>query len=285
MCGGDGSISWILGAIEELEIKSHPDVSVLPLGTGNDLSSMLGWGTTFDIGSGLENFLTQLRHAEQINVDRWNVLIDHPRNYLGWRKPKKLVTMTNYFSVGCDALLCLNFHRQRQRKPTLFKKRSINKIFYFGYGAIDVLEQHCKNLDAHMQLWLDGIKVELPNIAGILFLNVSHWGGGCEVWNNSHGDESSWTKTDPGDGKVEVLAFTSSFHMAQIQVNLAEPIRLGQVEKARITLSRRVPVQIDGEPWEQDPCVIEMSFKTQARLLQKELQDVSDTEFLQLETD
>ena len=37
------------------------------------------------------------------------------------------------------------------------------------------------------------------------------------------------------DGLVEVMALYSSFHIAQLQVGLAEPLRLGQAKQVRVS--------------------------------------------------
>lgn len=260
-------------------------VSVLPLGTGNDLSITLGWGSSFDNDDTVENFLTQLRYAETISVDRWKIKINPSQSYLGWKRRRQQLSMLNYFSIGCDALIALNFHRQRQKKPTLFTIRSLNKLFYLGYGAIDVLEQHCKDLNKYMTIWIDEEKIDLPDLEGVLFLNISSWGGGCKVWDNFSDGDVDFNSSDPGDGSFEVIGFTSSFHMAQIQVNLAEPLRLGQAKKVRVSLTTTVPAQIDGEPWELDPSIIEIERADQVNLLRKKKEDtVYDSEMLQLET-
>lgn len=44
VAGGDGTIGWILNEISRKGIQLIPEVCILPIGTGNDLSRVLGWG-------------------------------------------------------------------------------------------------------------------------------------------------------------------------------------------------------------------------------------------------
>lgn len=44
MAGGDGTIGWILNEISRRSIQPTPEVCILPIGTGNDLSRVLNWG-------------------------------------------------------------------------------------------------------------------------------------------------------------------------------------------------------------------------------------------------
>ncbi len=52
-------------------------------------------------------------------------------------------------------------------------------------------------------------------------------------------------------------------------MGLAEPYRIGQARTVSIKLLKRFPVQIDGEPWEQPPANITVSFFNQADVLRR----------------
>ena len=54
-----------------------------------------------------------------------------------------------------------------------------------------------------------------------------------------------------------------------IQVNLSKAIRIAQGSSIKITLHQTLPVQVDGEPWTQEPSTIEVSFFKQTKMLYK----------------
>ncbi len=43
VCGGDGSVGWVLSRLADEGLARVP-VAVIPVGTGNDMSNVLGWG-------------------------------------------------------------------------------------------------------------------------------------------------------------------------------------------------------------------------------------------------
>lgn len=42
--------------------------------------------------------------------------------------PPQVLSMNNYFSVGPDALMALSFHTHREKTPSFFSSRIINKV-------------------------------------------------------------------------------------------------------------------------------------------------------------
>jgi len=74
VCGGDGSIGWVLCEIDKMELHKQCQIGVLPLGTGNDLARVLGWGAAFDDDTQLPMVLERLEHAQIKMLDRWSVM-------------------------------------------------------------------------------------------------------------------------------------------------------------------------------------------------------------------
>lgn len=257
IAGGDGTVGWVLHAIDKLKLNPYPQIAILPLGTGNDLSRVLGWGEGYVGEIDMEEIFYRVEAAEPVSMDRWKIDIK-PAKHFGFRYPSRTYIMNNYASVGVDALVTLNFHKQRERMPGLFTSRIINKLWYFTYGTKDVLERECKTLNKKLTVELDGCAVDLPDIEGLVILNISSWGGGCRPWELGKGDSvNPAPKPKYNDGLVEVFALYSSFHIAQLQVGLAEPLRLGQASSVTINLfGGNAPMQVDGEPWEQHPATI-----------------------------
>lgn len=68
--------------------------------------------------------------------------------------------------------------------------------------------------------------------------------------------------------KFEVFGVRSSFHIAQMQVNVAQAIPIAQGSELCLRIfGAALPVQCDGEAWLQQPCVIQIRHHEQAILL------------------
>eukprot|EP00088_Acartia_fossae_P033864 TRINITY_DN34740_c0_g1_i2.p1 TRINITY_DN34740_c0_g1~~TRINITY_DN34740_c0_g1_i2.p1 ORF type:complete len:537 (+),score=42.44 TRINITY_DN34740_c0_g1_i2:89-1699(+) len=266
VCGGDGTVGWLLNTAHKLGPSTEPLVAIFPLGTGNDLARTLGYGSGSDSSENIIEFVSKLERGQPVKLDRWKVEVA-PKRHLRIRLPKTTLLMNNYLSIGVDALVTYNFHKARESPFYLFSSRIINKLIYFSYGTKDVLERQCQNLNEKLNLYLDGEKIDLPNIESVVVLNIPYWGAGCKPWTLGNGAKEFEFEQDYCDKKLEVFCIYSSFHIAQMQVGLSEPHRVGQAETVRIELSKSVPLQIDGEPWEQHPAVITINHSAQVSML------------------
>lgn len=85
----------------------------------------------------------------------------------------QIFVMNNYFGIGIDADLCLDFHNAREENPTKFNSRIHNKGVYVKMGLRKMVGRKlCKDLHKEIRLEVDGKLVELPPVEGIIILNI-----------------------------------------------------------------------------------------------------------------
>lgn len=58
-------------AVSQGQDQFIPRVTILPLGTGNDLSNTLGWGAGYAGEIPVEQVLRNVLDAEVVRMDRW----------------------------------------------------------------------------------------------------------------------------------------------------------------------------------------------------------------------
>uniref|UniRef100_A0A8C2ESM7 Diacylglycerol kinase n=1 Tax=Cyprinus carpio TaxID=7962 RepID=A0A8C2ESM7_CYPCA len=75
VCGGDGSVGWVLSEIDALTLHKQCQLGVLPLGTGNDLARVLGWGSACDDDTQLPQILEKLERASTKMLDRSVIMV------------------------------------------------------------------------------------------------------------------------------------------------------------------------------------------------------------------
>lgn len=256
VCGGDGTVGWVLGVLESIRHKiccPEPAISIIPLGTGNDLARVLRWGAGYS-GEDPYNILLSVDEAEEVQMDRWTILLDAQEMTEDGKEncflePPKIVQMNNYFGLGIDAELSLDFHHAREEDPDKFNSRFHNKGVYVKVGLQKL--SHTRNLHKDIRLQVDKLEVELPNIEGLIFLNIPSWGSGADLWGSDNDSRFGRPRID--DGMLEVVGVTGVVHMGQVQSGLRSGIRIAQGSYIRITVSKALPVQVDGEPWIQSP--------------------------------
>uniref|UniRef100_A0A669QEN7 Diacylglycerol kinase n=1 Tax=Phasianus colchicus TaxID=9054 RepID=A0A669QEN7_PHACC len=257
VCGGDGTVGWVLGALEEIRHKlvcSEPSVAILPLGTGNDLGRVLRWGAGYS-GEDPYSILISVDEADDVLMDRWTILLDAEEpaegaeNGMAEHEPPKIVQMNNYCGLGIDAELSLDFHHAREEEPGKFNSRFHNKGVYVKVGLQKI--SHTRNLHKDIKLQVDQREVELPNIEGLIFINIPSWGSGADLWGTDSDDRFEKPRID--DGLLEVVGVTGVVHMGQVQSGFRSGIRIAQGSYFRVTLLKPIPVQVDGEPWIQAP--------------------------------
>lgn len=275
-CGGDGTIGWVLSCLDNVSQDAKcqsPPMAIVPLGTGNDLARVLRWGAGYTGTEEPINLLRDVIDAEEITLDRWTVVFHSDENKeLDDMKRQlsiavnvnqantnedntEIYVMNNYFGIGIDADVCLDFHTAREENPNKFNSRLHNKKYYIQLGIRKMINKGlCRDFNRYVTLEVDGRKIDLPQIEGIIILNILSWGSGANPWGPEKEDQ--FQKPTHYDGMLEVVGIKGVVHMGQIQSGLSGAIRLAQGGRIKIRMNSEIPVQVDGEPWLQSPCAI-----------------------------
>eukprot|EP00802_Teleaulax_amphioxeia_P010187 Tamp_10212.p1 GENE.Tamp_10212~~Tamp_10212.p1 ORF type:complete len:497 (-),score=82.38 Tamp_10212:577-2067(-) len=260
VCGGDGTVGWALQDLDKLRdsgiMTEDVAVSVLPLGTGNDMARTLRCGGGY-AGEKLKPILDKCAQGRDQKLDRWKVNIKASGQ--DSNQTEEEFIMCNYFSIGWDAKIARRFHCLREAKPHLFKNRSVNKGWYAYFSMCHLLG----NLDMSQAatLEVDGKVIAVPKgVVSFNVVNIPSYSGGTNLWGTQTSDSFAPQLTD--DGKLEVVGYTGALHMLGIRGGLRKGIRIAQgaevvvKTKARAEggpdASKGVCCQVDGEPYVVD---------------------------------
>uniref|UniRef100_A0A665UID7 Diacylglycerol kinase n=1 Tax=Echeneis naucrates TaxID=173247 RepID=A0A665UID7_ECHNA len=267
-CGGDGTVGWILSCLDEQTLNPKPPVAVLPLGTGNDLARTLNWGGGYT-DEPLSKILSHVEDGTVVQLDRWNLKVE-PNPSAGSEVDEQqtdklpLDVFNNYFSLGFDAGVTLEFHESRGKVDNQIN----NKLEKTAFS--DFLMGNSKDLSKHIKVVCDGTdltsKVQDLKLQCLVFLNIPRYCAGTTPWGNPS-DHHDFEPQRHDDGYIEVIGFTMT-SLATLQVG-GHGERLNQCREVTLTTTKPLAVQVDGEPCRLAPSVIHISLRNQANMIQK----------------
>ncbi|XP_072155081.1 eye-specific diacylglycerol kinase isoform X5 [Bemisia tabaci] len=268
-CGGDGTAGWVLSILDQLAFSPPPAVGVLPLGTGNDLARALGWGGGYT-DEPISKILCNIGESEIIQLDRWELKVEKNNDAQPNEEGKDnlpLNVVNNYFSLGVDAHIALEFHEAREAHPERFNSRLRNKMFYGQMGGKDLLRRKWKNLADFVTLECDGKdltpKLKEHRVHAIVFLNIPSYGGGTRPWNTG----SSTIQPATDDGLIEVIGLTT-YQLPLLQAG-GHGTSICQCKSAKMVTGKTIPMQVDGEACRLNPSIISLNLLNKAQMLAK----------------
>ncbi|XP_043952927.1 diacylglycerol kinase eta isoform X6 [Gambusia affinis] len=179
--------------------------------------------------------------------------------------------MNNYFGIGLDAKISLEFNNKRDEHPKKCSSRTKNMMWYGVLGTKELVQKTYKNLEQRVQLECDGVAMSLPSLQGLAVLNIPSYAGGINFWGGTK-EDNNFGAPSFDDKKLEVVAVFGSMQMAMSRVINLQHHRIAQCRQVKITIlgDEGVPVQVDGEAWIQPPGIVKIVHKNRAQMLTRD---------------
>jgi diacylglycerol kinase (ATP) len=245
VCGGDGTVGWINGAVQKVHkdmnsMQNVPGVAILPIGTGNDISIATGWGRSFKDGS-IHSLLEKLLTSRPVPLDRWAMRVNGSTQGI----------FQNYLGIGIDASIAMQVDKLRNRWPRLFFSRRLNRQYYGLMGIFDWLRRKFKNFAKDVKVHVDGKEVALPPATkGVIILNINSYGGGSLAWFDD--ELHRFAPASVSDGLFEVIAVKGPVQLGKVKFGMTRFEKIAQGSHLSVEAGIPLPMHRDGEPWIQD---------------------------------
>lgn len=143
--------------------------------------------------------------------------------------------MNNYFGIGIDAKISLDFHNKREEHPEKCRSRAKNYMWYGVLGSKQWLQKTYKNLEQRVQLECDGQRIPLPSLQGIVILNIPSFMGGTNFWGGRKEDDC-FLAPSFDDRILEVVAVFGSVQMAACRLINLQHHRIAQCQSVQINI-------------------------------------------------
>jgi len=221
----------------------------------------------------LKEYLRELLENEVVALDEWQVIEQSASTSKTTVHP-----MLCFVSVGMDAQIAYQCAQIRDEKA---KWRSSTvlmiKANHAWYGFKKILSPHdsiAQRVELEVQFDEEDndnnnndnenpnrqeelTPVDIPkSLQNVQIFNIASGADGIDFWGGQQPSQPHEFSPNhphapsPNDGKLEVCGLKNIFpHMAAIKLQLTHAHRLGQTASAQIKVLRKVPVQVDGEPW------------------------------------
>lgn len=178
--------------------------------------------------------------------------------------------MNNYFSIGIDSQVCLDFHNMREEHPGLFKSKFVN-FGWYGMLSMKRATTEWQNIAKIAYLEVDDVPIQISSkYMAIVILNIPSYAGGTDLWGTGHNHGAQTVC----DGKFEVVGVRGISHMGLMQSKMSSGgEHITQGKKVKLILLSEMAIQIDGEAWMKQPSEITIYHQNQAKLLLNQKKD------------
>uniref|UniRef100_A0A8C6TTB1 Diacylglycerol kinase n=1 Tax=Neogobius melanostomus TaxID=47308 RepID=A0A8C6TTB1_9GOBI len=199
------------------------------------------------------------------------IVLEKPESLSTAIQCSEKVVMNNYFGIGLDAKISLEFNNKRDENPKKCSSRTKNMMWYGVLGTKELVQKTYKNLEQRVQLECDGVAMSLPSLQGLAVLNIPSYAGGINFWGGTK-EDNNFGAPSFDDKKLEVVAVFGSMQMAVSRVINLQHHRIAQCRQVKIRIlgEEGIAVQVDGEAWVQPPGVVKIVHKNRAQMLTRD---------------